>query len=577
MRLRSVASILFFLGSALLLGAAAGAAPARVQLVLDASGSMWGQVDGEPKIAIARGAVREMLDGWDDGVELGLTVYGHRRKGDCADIETLIPAGPADGAAFMTAVEGLSPKGKTPLSEAVRRAAADLRSTEEKASVVLVSDGIETCGADPCAVAAELEASGVDFTVHVVGFDLQQGEDQKLRCIAEQTGGNFWLAGDAAGLTDAFAEVVEVVAAPAPAPPPAAIAPPEPEPAAFEGVKLVPYMSRGGEVIEGGVEWRVLSPEVDFEGNREQRAYHWNVGTQIVTLAPGEHLVQVKYGDVTREERIQVETGNGETFDIVLDAARFKVTAALAPGALELGGVEWRILGHDVDFDGNRPQIAYAWNSPAGHIFTIPAGDYELTAKYGDAAGAVDFSVAPGEQKAVVLPLGAAQLRVFGVLGDAGEPVNGAEWRLLALEEDFEGNRAQIAYSWNSPPGHIFTVPAGSYELITKYGEVTRSAPITVAAGDRKRHTTNLQAAQLSLELLPGADLAALQGVEWRLFDAAGEQAAYNWNTPPGHTFTLPMGTYRVTATGHGFSGETSVTLAEGEQRRLQVMGAPAN
>ena len=126
-------------------------ADARSILVLDASGSMWGQIEGQPKIAIAREAVGAMLDGWNGG-DLGLVAYGHRRKGDCEDIELLIEPAGFDAAALRQQANALNPKGMTPISAAVRQAAEHLRFTERKATVILVSDGEETCHADPCAV-----------------------------------------------------------------------------------------------------------------------------------------------------------------------------------------------------------------------------------------------------------------------------------------------------------------------------------------------------------------------------------------------------------------------------------------
>lgn len=120
-------------------------------LVLDASGSMWGQIDGKPKIAIAREAVGIMLSGWQGG-DLGLMAYGHNRKGDCNDIEVLQPVGANTAAGIRKQVDALNPMGMTPISASVRQAAAQLRSTEQKATVILVSDGEETCSADPCAL-----------------------------------------------------------------------------------------------------------------------------------------------------------------------------------------------------------------------------------------------------------------------------------------------------------------------------------------------------------------------------------------------------------------------------------------
>ena len=127
----------------------------NVMLVLDASGSMWGQIDGRSKIEIAREATGKVVSDWDPANQIGLIAYGHRRKGDCSDIETLIPLGPLEGDVFMDTVNALNPKGMTPLSQAVIDAAAALKSSEQKATVILVSDGEETCKLDPCAVGAD--------------------------------------------------------------------------------------------------------------------------------------------------------------------------------------------------------------------------------------------------------------------------------------------------------------------------------------------------------------------------------------------------------------------------------------
>lgn len=128
----------------------------------------------------------------------------------------LIPVGPHNPAAMKAKVQAISPKGKTPLSEAVRQAAQALRYTEERATVVLVSDGLETCDIDPCQLAAELAMSGVDFTVHVIGFDISQEDQERLRCLADKTGGLFLAAGSAGALRDALLTTVAQVKAPLP-------------------------------------------------------------------------------------------------------------------------------------------------------------------------------------------------------------------------------------------------------------------------------------------------------------------------------------------------------------------------
>ena len=103
--------------------AAAEDATERAVLVLDASGSMWGQVENTSKMSVARDVIRKLVSDWNPKVQLGITAYGHRQKGDCTDIEAILPVGAVDADAVMSAVNGLQPKGKTPLSEAVRQAA----------------------------------------------------------------------------------------------------------------------------------------------------------------------------------------------------------------------------------------------------------------------------------------------------------------------------------------------------------------------------------------------------------------------------------------------------------------------
>ena len=187
------------------------------RMVLDASGSMWGQIRGKAKIEIAKGVLNKLIDGMPADLQVGLYAYGHRTKGDCADIEMLSPVEPLNRSGLKKRIAAISPKGKTPLSEAVGQAAKTLRYTEKRAAVILVSDGLETCDMDPCKLAEELAMSGSDFTVHVIGFDINEEEQEQLRCLADKTGGLFLAAADADALQEALTQTVAKVEEP-PAP-----------------------------------------------------------------------------------------------------------------------------------------------------------------------------------------------------------------------------------------------------------------------------------------------------------------------------------------------------------------------
>ena len=179
-------------------------------IVLDGSGSMWGQIQGRAKIEIARETLSSVLSEVSPDMNVGMIAYGHRVRGQCSDIETLVSMGPANQTVprMIEAANRINPRGMTPLSDAVRKAAEEMLYTERAATVVLITDGIETCNADPCALGRELEATGIDFTAHVVGFGLTGDEGRQVACLAKNTGGRYIAADDADQLVDALRDTI---------------------------------------------------------------------------------------------------------------------------------------------------------------------------------------------------------------------------------------------------------------------------------------------------------------------------------------------------------------------------------
>ena len=110
-----------FLSLILIITAVFATESPRAVIIFDASGSMWGQIDGKPKIEIARDALKNVVNEWNPKVELGLTVYGHRKKGDCNDIEALIPVGKIDKRELYQPFLQSSQKGKPQLVALLKR------------------------------------------------------------------------------------------------------------------------------------------------------------------------------------------------------------------------------------------------------------------------------------------------------------------------------------------------------------------------------------------------------------------------------------------------------------------------
>ena len=184
----------------------------EAMFILDASGSMAGPAGAQTKIEAAKSVLAQVVPAVAPEVKIGLAAYGHRQTNDCADIEILIPPGGEDRAALLARIAAMQPKGMTPIAAAITQVADLLNARDAETTIVLVSDGQETCGGDPCAVVKALKASGVNFILHVVGFDVTEADKAQLTCIAEAGGGKYFGAADAAGLLAALQTVSQEIA-----------------------------------------------------------------------------------------------------------------------------------------------------------------------------------------------------------------------------------------------------------------------------------------------------------------------------------------------------------------------------
>jgi len=187
--------------------------PRTIEFVLDSSGSMWGWAGDGLKIDLAKQVLLDIASRLPGDAIVGLRAYGHRDK-TCQDTELLVVPAPLDVALLRDRVGALRPHGKTPIAASLLRAAQDLKDKGAgghlgERIVVLVTDGIETCGGDPCETAAGLN----DLLVRasVVGFGLGAEVDRSsLQCMADATGGLYAEADDAESLADGLARAVEV-------------------------------------------------------------------------------------------------------------------------------------------------------------------------------------------------------------------------------------------------------------------------------------------------------------------------------------------------------------------------------
>lgn len=183
--------------------------PSRnLEIVLDVSGSMNSRLGTSTRWKTALDTLKQLLDALPDDFNVGLRVYGHRYPASshqsCSDSQLVVPIEKIDRAKILSTASALHPRGETPLVSSVLQTMDDLH-TAGSGSVILITDGEESCHGNLQDAAAKLKASNVGVTLSIVGFTLTGKQvAAQLGSLAESTGGRFYSAQSGSQLSRAL-------------------------------------------------------------------------------------------------------------------------------------------------------------------------------------------------------------------------------------------------------------------------------------------------------------------------------------------------------------------------------------
>lgn len=182
----------------------------RILFVFDASNSMNGFWENKRKIETATKLLSESLEKLEhsDNLELGLRVYGHQTrhvKGaqDCEDTELIVPISTGTNLIIKQKLNSITPQGTTPIARSLELAAADFSDcTDCRNVIILITDGIEACDGDPCAVSRALQSKGITLEPFIIGIGIEELYQSNLKCV-----GNFFDASK----EETFKEILDIV------------------------------------------------------------------------------------------------------------------------------------------------------------------------------------------------------------------------------------------------------------------------------------------------------------------------------------------------------------------------------
>lgn len=592
-------SRLFIAGFTSAIAAAGSAVPAQAQdaptaiIVFDGSGSMWNRFEGEKvaKFVTAREALKANFAKLKPEMRLGIAAFGHRRQGDCNDVQVVVTPEPV--AVSVEKISGfldkISPKGRGPLTAALKEAAKALPKDGPK-SLILLHDDPDNCVPDACAALPELQAAAPGVVIHVVGLGVKSDDAQKYQCLTKPTGGRFVDGQSAATVVAGIEEVVasltagpmKPVVAPAPTPairPAAAVealrastpAMPQPgvRPAAptggSSGVRLATVLIAGQAPVPRPVHWTVRSADAA----RAVRPAFVGVGQDLVVPLPaGAYTVEVRDGFISLPPiKLSVPPAGIIPLDVTLEAGLIRaVVPADAPQTTAL-----RLFEAGAD---NSPGKSYGTVSPRDLAVgvAIPAGKWVF--RLGDGAAAIERAIDLKAGTALDLgapwPFGRVQVTISGASTTTRQPVV-----VIAYEDDPDAprGRREIARSASVTPDLV--LPAGTYALVARQGSVEVRDRVAVQGGEMVQRTLTLAGARVTLSSrFPGnAQPPAEEPVAYRIerLDVVPPQVfASNRQLSE---IDLPAGRYRIEAR-HGLVNARAVrevTLAPGQAAAVAI------
>jgi len=148
----------------------------RILFVFDGSQSMFGKWQSDVKINIAKKLMSNLLDSLAtfDNLQIALRLYGHQKQyppADCNDTKLEVPFADNNYEKVKNRILSITPKGTTPLAFALEQSAGDFPPCENcRNIIILITDGIEECGGDPCAASVALQKNGIAMKPFIIGI-----------------------------------------------------------------------------------------------------------------------------------------------------------------------------------------------------------------------------------------------------------------------------------------------------------------------------------------------------------------------------------------------------------------------
>jgi len=552
--------------------ASAQNAPPTSMIIVDGSGSMWGNLGSEKraKLEIVRDAMRALLPSLKPEARIGIASFGHRRRGNCGDAEVILPPDTNAPQRLALPIDKLNAVGKGPVVLALREAVTAMAGANP-GSVILVADDIDNCGQDICRAMSGIMASSPNLVVHTIALGLDSAKVAHISCIARMTGGKLWNALDAAGVQSALGQAIELAhlqtgsesaaseAEAAPSDKPAEGAPP--------GLYLSVGLGAKSATLDTPVHWRITKAGGSGEVVRDTRA-----AALYEKLAPGSYDVEAELGLARARQTVDVEADKATEVRINLNGGVMKMqTRATAGGAL----LEQPIfMVTPANAAKDTPPL---WiGRDAQPEIVLPAGEYVVTAETNVARQQNKVTIAPATGTSLNAVLSAGTLELSATRGTPSSPGDQAvgDVTFIIYQDDPDAAQGRREVVRSSAANPSFVLPAGTYYITARTPTSEVREQIAMGAGDTVKQVMTLSMARIRLAAsLGGRPVTAENPITFRIVRLGAEPHEVLRTTGKEPEFDLSAGRYRIEASlGNGnVMAASEINLSAGQAQKITL------
>jgi Ca-activated chloride channel family protein len=537
-----------------------GADAPSAMLVVDGSGSMWARLppDNRAKIDIIREKLATILKA-PSSTKVGLVSFGHRRRGDCNDVE-LIAAPDAGRDGVLGRLATLNPTGPGPLTAGLK-AAVDAIGAARPAQIVVVGDGADNCQQDTCNVANDIAKNSPGVTIQVIEIGVPAADRPRVACVAEATGGHYYDITDSTGLNAALDEATKLAMlspdATASAGAANAAAPPPP---AGASIRASAALIKDGALLAVPLKWRISKSD-------DETVHAESEGRDITAkLSAGTYDIEARLGSIAARQEVTIEPGSAQSIVVPLNAAHLRVRAGAVKGGEPSPTALLTVASGDAP-------VAIGKNGDLD--LYLPPADYTVTVADGVARTSQSIALAAGDDKPLEIALGTGRLDVSATTTEGG-PIEDILYAIFEDDPESPDGRREVARS--RAPVASFILAAGTYYVSARSGAGDIRQRIAVGAGETVKRTLALALVPLKVStVIAGARAKTAQGVLYRVDRLDGDQARVARAIGPELDLSLPPGRYRVSASLAAFhlSASQEVTLEAGKPATatLEIQG----